>query len=143
MKSWHYCIKLGSIAICSIALATEKSLATLPLQVGVYHGGGSRYIQIAQKSNRICFKGFSPNGVTVASVAAEASNPNTYKINGFDGLILKQQDKDTLLFGQTNQLTKYITNSGFPKEVDDDLQQCLNSQKPFFQQKSGGRGSRS
>ncbi|NJR21996.1 MAG: hypothetical protein HC786_07410 [Richelia sp. CSU_2_1] len=143
MKSWNSCIDRALIVLCSIALASEQSLAALPLQTGVYHGGGSRYIQIAQKANRICFKGFSPNGVTVASVTAETNPPNTYKINGFDGLILKQQDKDTLLFGQTNQLNKYTTNSGFPKEVDSDLQQCLNSQKPFFQQRSGGRGSRS
>jgi hypothetical protein len=143
MKSWYYCIKLGAIAICSIALATEKSLATLPLQVGVYHGGGSRYIQIAQKSNRICYKGFSPNGVTVASVAADPKRQDTYKINGFDGVVLLQQDKDTLLFGQVNQLIKYVADLSFPRNLDADLQQCLSSDRPFFKQKSGGRGSRS
>ncbi|MCU0545822.1 MAG: hypothetical protein MUE44_27270 [Oscillatoriaceae cyanobacterium Prado104] len=142
MKFWHYCIDLGAIAVFSIALAAEKSLANLPLQEGVYHGGGSRYIHIAQKANRICFKGFSPNGVTVASVTGDANRQNSYKINGFDGIVLKQQDKDTLLFGPANQLIKYIANSGFPRDLDSDLQQCLNSQKPFFKQKSGGRGAR-
>ncbi|MCC3405563.1 MAG: hypothetical protein JGK17_08210 [Microcoleus sp. PH2017_10_PVI_O_A] len=142
MKYWHYCIDLGLIAVFSIALATEKSLAALPLQEGVYHGGGSRYIQIAQKANIICFKGFSPNGVTVASVTADPIRQNSYKINGFDGIVLRQQDKDTLFFGPANQLIKYIENSGFSRDLDSDLQQCLNSQKPFFKQKSGGRNAR-
>jgi hypothetical protein len=64
MKSQHYCIDRGLIVLCSIALTTGKALAALPLQVGVYHGGGSRYIQIAQKAKRICFASdsiFTPN----------------------------------------------------------------------------------
>jgi len=124
------------------SIGAESSLAALPLQVGVYHGGGSRYIQIAQKQNKICFKGFSSNGVTVASVTADTKRDNFYKINEFEGAFLLQQDKDTLLFGPANQLSKYVADYGFSRDLDDDLQDCLNSQKPFFKQKSGGRGAR-
>ena len=142
MKFWHCCTKLGFIVLFLTSIGTENSLAALPLQVGVYHGGGSRYIQIAAKQNRICFKGFSSNGVTVASVTADSKRENFYKINGFDGTFVSQQDTDTILFGPVNQLSKYVANYGFPRNLDDDLQQCLSSQKPFFKQNSRDRGAR-
>lgn len=142
MKYLHCGIKLGFIILFLTGLTPGKSLAALPLQVGVYHGGGSRYIQIAEKQNRICFKGFSSNGVTVASVAVDTSSQEFYKINGFGGTLLFQQDQGTLLFGQRNQLSKYTADYGFPRDLDDDLKECLSSQKPFFRQKSGGRGAR-
>jgi hypothetical protein len=142
MKYLHCGIELGFIILCLTGFTPEKSLAALPLQVGVYHGGGSRYIQIAEKQNRICFKGFSSNGVTVASVVADTNRQEFYKINGFDGTLLFQQDQETLLFGLRNQLNKYTANYGFPRDLSDDLEECLSSQKPFFRQKSGGRGTR-
>ena len=141
MKYPDWGIKLGFIILFLTGFTLRKSLAALPLQVGVYHGGGSRYIQIAEKQNRICFKGFSSNGVTVASVAVDTSSQEFYKINGF-GTLLFQQDQVTLLFGQRNQLSKYTADYGFPRDLDDDLKECLSSQKPFFRQKSGGRGAR-
>jgi len=141
MKFWHCCTKLGFIVLFLTSIGAENSLAALPLQVGIYRAG-SRYIQIAEKENRICFKGFSSNGVTVASVAADTHRENFYKINGFDGTFLLQQDTDTVLFGPINQLRKYAADYGFPINLDDDLQQCLSSEKPFFKQKSGGRGAR-
>lgn len=142
MKFWHCCSGLGFIVLFLTIIGAENSFAALPLQVGVYHGGGSRYIQIAEKQNRICFKGFSSNGVTVASVTGDTNRKDFYKINGFDGTFLLQQDIDTVLFGPVNQLSKYRADYGFFRDLDDDLKECLSSQKPFFKQKSGGRGSR-
>ncbi|MCW6048682.1 hypothetical protein QUB60_08035 [Microcoleus sp. A2-C5] len=142
MKFWNCCTKLGFIVLFLSIIRAENALAALPLQVGVYHGGGSRYIQIAEKQNRICFKGFSSNGVTVASVTTDTKRENFYKINGFDGTFLLQQDTDTVLFGPINQLMKYVADYGFSRNLDDNLQQCLSSEKPFFKQKSGGRGVR-
>jgi hypothetical protein len=136
------CTKLRFIVLFLSSIGAENALAALPLQVGVYHGGGSRYIQIAEKQNRICFKGFSSNGVTVASVAADTNRKDFYKINGFNDTFLLQQDTDTVLFGPVNQLHKYVAEYSFPRDLDDDLQECLTSQKPFFKQKSGGRGAR-
>lgn len=142
MKFWHCCSLLGFIVLFLIVIGAENALAALPLQVGVYHGGGSRYIQIAEKQNRICFKGFSANGVTVASVMRDTNRKDFYKINGFDGTFLLQQDTDTVLFGPVNQLIKYVADYGFSRDLNDDLKECLSSQKPFFKQTSGGRGSR-
>ena len=47
------------------------------------------------------------------------------------------------MFGRKNQLSKYRADYGFSMDLDDALEECLSSQKPFFRQKSGGRGSRS
>lgn len=142
MNFWHFCTQLGFIFLFLSSIGAENALAALPLQVGVYRGPGSRYIQIAEKENKICFKGFSSNGVTVASVAADTNRKDFYKINGFDGTFLLQQDTDTVLVGPVNQLHKYVAEYGFSRNLDEDLQECLSSQKPFFKQKSGGRGSR-
>ena len=113
-----------------------KSLAALPLQVGVYRLG-SIYIQIAEKENRICYHGFSAKQSTVASVAADIDHQDLYKINGLEGLFLLQQDRDTLLFRPVKMLNKWVADYGFSDNLDDDLQECLSSQKPFFKQKSG------
>ena len=79
MKYLHCGIKLGFIILFFTGFTPGKSLAALPLQVGVYHGGGSRYIQIAEKQNRICFKDRSSNGVTVASFRGRQAPPNLYR----------------------------------------------------------------
>jgi hypothetical protein len=141
MKFWHCCTKLRFIVLFFSSIGAENALAALPIQVGVYRGPGSRYIQIAQKENRICFKGFSANGVTVASVAADTNRKDFYKINGFNDTFLLQQDTDTVLFCPVNQLIKYAADYGFSRNLDDDLQECLTSQNPFFKRKSSGRGS--
>lgn len=142
MKLLHNLIGVGSISILLGNLMADPSLAALPLQVGVYHGGGSRYIQIAQQNNRICYKGMSPNGVTIASVAPHAKQQNFYAIYGMQDLVLLQSDINTLLFGQVNQLSTYKADYSFSRDIDPNLQKCLNSQEPFRQQFSGSRGSR-
>lgn len=138
MKSWHCCRDFGFIVVFLTGLVAGKSLAALPLQVGVYRLG-SIYIQIAEKENRICYHGASARQSTVASVAADTNHQDFYKINGLDGLFLLQQDTDTLLFGPVNNLNKWVAEYGSTRDLDDDLQECLSSQKPFFKQKSGGR----
>ena len=141
MKFWHCGTKLGFIVLFLSSIGAENALAALPLQVGFYRGPGSRYIQIAEKENRICIENFASNGsAIVASVAADTNRRDFYKINGFDGIFLLQQDTDTVLFSPVNNLFKYVAESGFSRDLDDDLQVCLTSQKPFFKRKSGGRG---
>ncbi len=85
---------------------------------------------------------FCADLLTVASVVVDTNRQEFYKINGFDGALLFQQDQKTLLFGPRNQLSKYTADYGFPRDLGDDLEECLSSQKPFFRQKSGGRGTR-
>ena len=131
---------LGIIAACLASFSGGKA-AAFPLQQGVYRVG-SQYIQIAQQNERICFRGFSMRGVTIASVEPHPERPDFYIINGLDDTVLTQQDMDTLLIGPINRLRKYPADYEFPRDVFDDLQECLNSTEPFYNQTSGGRGSR-
>lgn len=137
-------MKLRTIAIATTLLSLGLALpaAALPLQVGVYRVG-SRYIQIAQKGRRMCFRGFSVNGATTASIASDTKNPGFYLINGYKDTVMHQQDRNILLFGEMNNLISYEADYEFPRNLTDDLKRCLNSQKPFFERVSGGRGNRS
>ncbi|MEG3966780.1 MULTISPECIES: hypothetical protein [unclassified Microcoleus] len=143
MKFWNSCTEFGLIVLFLTIIGAEHSLAALPLQVGVYRSAGNRYIEIAEKENRLCLRNYSYKGVVVASVAADTQRQNFYKINGYggyDGTFLLQQDTETLLFGSVNHLIKYVADHSFPTtELDDDLQECLSSQKPFFKRKDPSR----
>ncbi|MFB8788101.1 MAG: hypothetical protein U7123_04470 [Potamolinea sp.] len=123
--------------LCSLGLAMPS--IALPLQVGVYRVG-STYIQIAQKGNRLCFRGFSARGATTASIYPDSENPGFYKINGLTDLVISQQDPKTLLFGNLNSLSSYEADYEFPRDITDDLQRCLQSKKTFLERVSGGRG---
>jgi len=112
----------------------------LPLQEGIYHSGGSSYIQIAVEGERLCFQGYSGRGSTVASITADPSLEGFYRINGWTETVLHQQDLKTLLFGSTNNLLPYKADYDFPQEISDSLQQCLESNVPF-EQRFDARGN--
>ncbi|MBW4681366.1 MAG: hypothetical protein KME19_14800 [Microcoleus vaginatus WJT46-NPBG5] len=137
-KTW---VSLGVMALCLASFSRGKAASAFPLQDGVYRVG-SRYIQIAQQNERICFRGFSMRGATIASVEPDPERPDFYIINGLDNTVLTQQDIDTLLIGPINRLLKYPADYEFPRDLDEDLQECLNSTEPFYKQISGGRGGR-
>jgi hypothetical protein len=128
-------MKLKAIPIATIIFSLWFAIpaAALPLQVGIYRDG-SRYIQIAQKGRRLCYRGFSINGVTTASITPDAKNPGFYLIHGFKDVVLSQQELNTLLFGELNNLLPYEADPEFPHDISPDLQRCLNSKKPFFKQ---------
>lgn len=133
MKYSSLLFNFGAIIFSILAnLPGEKSLAALPLQEGIYYGGGTRYIQIAQKNNKICYQGFSKNGTSVASVEPDRDRPGFYVINGFDGTVLFQRDRETLQFGAVNRLASYSLDSQISGELDATLEKCLNSDRPFF-----------
>lgn len=133
---------ITTIGTILFSLGFSLPAVALPLQVGVYRVG-SRYIQIAQKGNRLCFRGFSARGATTASITPDSEHPDFYLINGLNDTVLHQKDLKTLFFGEMNNLELYEVNYSFPGDITDDLQRCLQSQKPFFERVSGGRGSRS
>jgi hypothetical protein len=133
---------INAIGTILFSLGFSMPAFALPLQVGVYRVG-SRYIQIAQQGNRLCFRGFSINGVTTASISPDSEHSGFYLINGLDDTVVHQKDLKTLFIGQINNLEPYEADYEFPRNISDDLQRCLQSQKPFFERISGGRGSRS
>jgi hypothetical protein len=121
------------ILLSAIAMIVAFPLAAIaqPLQVGVY-GIGSRYIQIATQGKRICYQGFSIRRAITASVIPEKNG--FYQIHGFTGRYLIQKDDKTLLAGEKFNLNSYEAIPDFSREVSGDLQQCLDSNKPFFKQ---------
>lgn len=130
------------LLVCVVyPIGVGQSLAALPLQVGVYRVG-SRYIQIAEQNNRICFVGFSARGATTASVEPESNYPNSYKVEGYEGAILFQADINTLLFGPRHYLEEYPADRSFSRELTEDLEACLNSTEPFLNRVSEGRNGR-
>lgn len=118
-----------AVVVSSISL---PALATpLPLQVGTYYGGGSRYIQIAAKGERLCFHGFGTRGATVASITPDPSLEGFYRIHGRIDAALYQQDLKILLFGGTNNLLPYEADYNLSRDIGDSLQNCLESDAPF------------
>ena len=100
-----------------------------PLQPGIYNAGRG-YIEIARKGSRFCYRGSSPNGVTVASISPTANGYNIYRFNA----TLKQVDSRKLEFGgRTYTLIETTVNSTGA------LADCLNSKSTFFQQERFGR----
>lgn len=132
---------LGLLVCVLYPIGVDQSLAALPLQVGIYRAG-SRYIQIAEQDNRICFVGFSSRGATTASVEPEPNYPNSYRVEGYEGAMLFQPDINTLLFGPTHYLEEYPADRSFPRESTEDLEACLNSTEPFLNRVSGGGDGR-
>lgn len=113
------------------------------LEPGMYYGGGSRYISLARKGERICYSGSSVNaGVvrsTVASVHAVAGESGVYEIHNFQGARLEQKDTETLLFGEVR---KPYERDGDGSAPSGNMLSCLNASDPFFEQTSGSSGSR-
>lgn len=112
----------------SIALLLGNAAIATALEPGIYWGGGSRYIQIAQQGDRFCYHGFSPNGSTVASLLPNRSQPGLYHVYGMKGATLSQSSARTLWFGAAQY--SYDSNS----RLSSQLQQCLNSPRLYFQQ---------
>ncbi len=121
---------MATLLSCGIASAATAS--GLPLQVGMYRMGSSNYIQIAVKGERLCYNGFSSRGSAVGSIAPDSKFQGVYRINGLDNLALYQQDIKTLLYGEVNQMTAYTSDYETPRTISTTLQQCLDSNSPFF-----------
>ncbi len=104
------------------------SLAALPLQPGVYRMG-SGYIQIESRGERFCYHGFSARGGAVSPIQADDQQPGYYRLllPQFQGLLLHQHNKSTLLFGPLEQMIPYQIESNFPQTPDPALLQCLEN----------------
>lgn len=128
-------LKLCTNSITVAAIVSSLSLpvyaSPLPLQEGIYYGGGSRYIQIAAKGERLCFHGYSGRGAAIASITPNPSSEGFYRIYGGIGSVLYQQDLKTLLFGSTDRLFSYEADNNLEWNISNSLQKCLESDAPF------------
>ncbi|MFM2432292.1 MAG: hypothetical protein RLZZ511_3506 [Cyanobacteriota bacterium] len=126
--------------VCAIGrriTTSQKKPPVLPLQVGTYYGGGSKYIQIAKQGDRFCYQGSSSRGMTIANLIP--SRNGTYAINTWKDSFVKQQDADRLLFGSAENMLAYPMDQETSGELSQPMQDCLNSTEPFFQQYDGMR----
>jgi hypothetical protein len=117
-----------------------KSLGTIPLQDGLYWGGGSRYIQITVRGDRACYMGSSSNGSAVASLEPDSTREGFYRVNGFQGIVVSQPDSETLLFGMPDDLISYKADYEISESEPEILRNCLESDEPFYEVDYGVTG---
>ncbi|WP_055074542.1 hypothetical protein [Pseudanabaena sp. 'Roaring Creek'] len=164
MKKVFYGI--AAIALSFLGANLLVSDRAQAIEEGLYWGGGSRYIRIVKRATstgeaeRICYHGFSPNGSTIVSLELEIPRYQTGM--DYEVYILQAPKKSNLnnlailqYASSPNKITfgKLVGRSvreGFVYEKDGiaatdvtpELQECLNSQLPYFQQISSGRDRR-
>lgn len=127
--------------VCSVLMALPISAASVeaaPLSPGIYSIGASSHIQIARRGDRLCFAGSSRNGSSFASLHPDAT-PGSYRVNGFEGTLIAQQDTNTIRWGPKDAWIpvardRELEQENFP--IAKDLQRCLNSNQPFFRRYS-------
>ncbi|NJO41113.1 MAG: hypothetical protein HC769_33550 [Cyanobacteria bacterium CRU_2_1] len=118
--------------LISMTIATPA--IALPLQQGVY-SASSNFIYIAMSGDRICYFGASRHGSLTASVNPDPSNSDLYLVNG-TSLVLYQEDTKTLLAGDISNLRPFSAQALPLTELSPNMQQCLTSQDPYFEQSS-------
>ncbi|MFB8789855.1 MAG: hypothetical protein U7123_13620 [Potamolinea sp.] len=136
---------IATSTVANLLLFANMSEAqAIPLQVGTYSLDASSHIEIAAKGERFCYAGSFKNGATIASLHLYSKIPGYYLVNN-SALGISQQDVDTILWGPGGQMIpvkrdrEMRSGTGF----SNDLQKCLNSNKPFYKQyKPSGRQSR-
>jgi hypothetical protein len=125
-------LRMLALTLLSCGVTPAAMANGLPLQVGMYRTGASNYIQIAVKGDRLCYNGFSSRGSAVGSISPDPKLQGVYRVNGLDNLVLYQQDIKTLLYGEVNQMNAYDADYGTARTIGTTLQQCLDSNAPFF-----------
>ena len=161
-----------SIAAIALVFNFAPSNEVQAIEEGLYWGGGSRYIRIAKQaspkgnsdSDRVCYHGFSPNGSTIVSLKLVIPRYQTgidYEIyrlespneapskSDFQNVAIQQNaaapDKITIgkLVGRfVREGTIYKRDGYADFDGTPELQECLNSTKPYFKQISSGRDRR-
>ncbi|MFN5856577.1 MAG: hypothetical protein ACK456_11910 [Pseudanabaenaceae cyanobacterium] len=137
-------IAIGATALGSPAFAIEN---------GLYYGGRSFYIRIASQGDRVCYQGMSARGVTVASMELlkKQSDRRTYVIYNFRklGVSETQQEPRQIRFGEVDKNNNVVLGSLYnlveteeSLETSPEMNQCLNSEQPFFWQNLSPRDRR-
>ncbi|MEI6427306.1 MAG: hypothetical protein WCO45_02795 [Pseudanabaena sp. ELA607] len=151
--SWHFGWKIATAITISI---TALGNAAFAIENGLYYGGRTFYIHIASRGDRICYKGTSHNGTTVASITLikDQDNRRTYLINNFNRLGLGENTAEPrkFRFGEIDEDNNVISGGTYrlldsveSPEIGSEMAQCLTSTEPFFWQNltNRSRSSRS
>jgi hypothetical protein len=156
MKTFFY-----SIAAIALSLNFGATSEVQAIEEGLYWGGGSRYITISRRvtkqfGDRYCYRGFSSNGAMIASLSLKIPRYQTgidyevYTLDGVESNLAIQQyafKRDQITFGK---LVERFVREGlvYKREGEagakrsPELQECLNSNRPYFKQISSGRDRR-
>ncbi|WP_414575857.1 hypothetical protein [Anabaena sp. CCY 9402-a] len=139
-----------SAFLASFPLVNAVVAAPIPLQPGVYYGGGSRYISIAKKGKQYCYIGSSNYGLGYASIRLVPKYPNVYKLAGSPDSFVAQKSRESISFGDLKHVINNNLSGGYrldsmgdnsansQNNVSDNelsnnpyLRQCFNNRKPF------------
>ena len=153
-----FAIAIGGVVSNFVMLGTAQAL-----EEGLYWSGGSRYIRITKQasltgdtdSDRFCYSGFSSNGAMIASLSLKIPRYQTgidyevYTLHGANNLAIQQYafKRDQITFGKlvgrfVHEGLVYKRERDEGKERSPELQECLNSTKPYFKQILSGRDRR-
>ncbi len=163
MKTVFYGIVAIALSCLGSSLVVGDAQA---LEEGLYWGGGSRYIRIAKQAEskdrqeRICYHGFSPNGSMIVSLKLAIPRYQTgidYEVytlqvpknSNLDNFAILQYgySPNKITFGK---LVGRFVRAGLVYEQDGvattdvtpELQECLNSNQPYFKRILSGRDRR-
>ncbi|MBD2179003.1 hypothetical protein H6F42_18940 [Pseudanabaena sp. FACHB-1998] len=157
---------IAAIAFSAISCTFISVKSAEALEEGLYWGGGSRYIRIAKqeassdRQERICYHGFSPNGSTITSLKLAIPRYETgidYEVYLLESS--KKSDRQNLAILQygfsPNKITfgklvkrsvreglVYVRDGVAATDTTPELQECLNSNQPYFKQITSGRDRR-
>lgn len=155
MKKVLYSIAAIAISFSSNFVAVNSAQA---LEEGQYWGGGSRYISITKQASptgdRYCYRGSSSNGTMIASLHLKIPRYLTgldyevYRLHEADDLSIQQYafKPDQIIFG--NLVGGFVRGLVYKRERDvgtersPELQECLNSNQPYFKKILSGRERR-
>lgn len=105
----------------------------MPLQPGAY-SSGSRYIQLARRGDRWCFQGFSARATSISSLSPDPQMPAAYRLAGTQNSVVRQDRVGQVSYGSADNLLPYQANLQFGNDLSAAMNQCLNSQKPYYKQ---------
>lgn len=123
---------LAATTLLAWNLATTTATA-MPLKPGLYRWA-SKYIQIAQKGDRLCYQGSTARASLTASLQRDSQNPEIYRLHGAKDLVVKQNQADQILYGSRDNLLPYTAEAEPNLELNPAMQQCLKSTKPYYKQ---------
>jgi hypothetical protein len=123
---------IGIMAV-SLFLGLSQSSNSKPKQLGIslrpgqYYANGT-YISIIGSKGKLCYRGGSRNGVTIASLNPSSENPNEYRVFGWENTSVMQKSRNILIFAGSQEF-KYDgggDNNGFLPRTPSE-KACLKS----------------
>jgi hypothetical protein len=158
-----FAIAIGCFGSNLVAISAAQAI-----EEGLYWGGGSRYIRILKQASptgdadgdRVCYSGMSPNSSMTVSMKLvipryqtgidyEVYSLESSKKNQLDNLAIQQNaaSRDQIIFGKlvgrfVREGTVYKRDGYSSSARSPELQECLDSTKPYFKQILSGRDRR-